>query len=174
MEALFTTERLTVRRFSPDDYEDLADILADPEVTFFEPYQTFTREACVEEAAKLAESEEFFAVVLGDTVIGKIYFSRKSAGTYEIGYAFSVAYQGQGYASERVRAFFDYAFTQLGARRIVAQIDTRNVKSVNLAERVGMRREALHRELLPRKEDKDTFSDFYIYALLKNDLEEEL
>jgi RimJ/RimL family protein N-acetyltransferase len=174
MVALFTTERLTVRRFSPDDYEDLADILADPEVTFFEPYQTFTREACVGEAAKLAESEEFFAVVLGDTVIGKIYFSRKGAGTYEIGYAFSVAYQGQGYASESVRAFFDYAFTQLGARRIVAQIDTRNVKSVNLAERVGMRREALHRELFPRKEDKDTFSDFYIYALLKNDLEEEL
>jgi hypothetical protein len=36
-----------------------------------------------------------------------------------------------------------------------------------------MRREALHRELYPRKDDSSVFSDFYVYALLKSDLEEE-
>ena len=44
MTALFTTERLSVRKFIPDDYDDLADILTDTEVTYFEPYETFTRE----------------------------------------------------------------------------------------------------------------------------------
>ena len=173
MDILFTTERLAVRRFNPADYNDLADIIADPDVTYFEPYQTFTREACIDEAVKLTESEEFFAVVLDNKVIGKIYFSRKGAGTFEIGYTFAAAFQGKGYASESIRGFMKYAFSELDVRRIIAEIDTRNVKSVNLAERVGMRREALHRELFPRKDDKSVFSDFYVYALLKSEFEEE-
>ena len=173
MDILFKTERLSVRRFDPTDYNDLADILADPDVTYFEPYQTFTREACIDEAVKLSESEEFFAVVLDNKVIGKIYFSRKGAGTFEIGYTFAAAFQGKGYASESIRGFMKYAFSELDVRRIIAEIDTRNVKSVNLAERVGMRREALHRELFPRKDDKSVFSDFYVYALLKSEFEEE-
>lgn len=174
MEKLFTTERLSVRKFRPEDHSDLADIITDPEVTFFEPYQTFTREACVQEAKNFSESDEFFAVCLKNKVIGKIYFSRKGAGTYEIGYTFGKAYQGKGYASESIKGFIKYAFTELDVRRIIAQIDTRNVKSVNLAERVGMRREAMHRELYPRKEDKTVFSDYYVYALLKSDYLEEL
>ena len=63
----------------------------------------------------------------------------------------------------------NYAFDTLGVRRIIANIDTRNVKSVNLAERVGMRREAEYKELYPRKEDKSIFNDFYVYAILKKE-----
>ncbi len=43
MSTLFTTEYLSVRKFIPDDHNDLADILTDVEVTYFEPYETFTR-----------------------------------------------------------------------------------------------------------------------------------
>ena len=75
MSSAFTTRRMTVRRFRADDWEDLADILTDKEVTYFEPYETFTREACVKEAASLAESSEFYAVELAGKVIGKIFFS---------------------------------------------------------------------------------------------------
>lgn len=171
--AIFKTERLYVRRFTPADSEDLADILSDPEVTYFEPYPTFRREDCADEAVKLSESEEFYAVVLGDTVIGKIYFTRKGAGTYEIGYTFAKAYQRQGYATESIRAFFGYAFNELDVRRIIANIDTRNVRSFSLAERVGMRREATHREIFPRKDDASVFSDFYVYAILRSEFCEE-
>ena len=59
MAVLFETERLSVRRFLPEDCNDLADILSDSEVTYFEPYETFTREACVQEAVKLSHSREF-------------------------------------------------------------------------------------------------------------------
>ena len=170
---LFSTERLAIRKFVPEDYPDLADILTDPEVTYFEPYETLTREACIKEAEKFSQSDEFFAVTLDNTVIGKIYFSRKGAGTYELGYTFGLTHQGKGYASESVKAFIKYAFSELGVRRIIAQIDTRNVKSVNLVERIGMRREAFHRESYPRKDDKSKFSDFYVYAILKSDLDEE-
>ena len=62
-----------------------------------------------------------------------------------------------------------YAFETLGVRRIFAEIDTRNSKSVDLVERLGMRREAEHKELFPKKDDPERYNDFYIYAILKKE-----
>lgn len=169
MTELFSTERLLVRKFMPADRDDLADILTDPEVTYFEPYETFTKEACVQEAINFSESNEFYAVVLKDKVIGKIYFSDKGFGSFEIGYTFNRVYQGKGYAYESIKGMMKYAFASLGARRIFAEIDTRNEKSIKLVERLGMRREAEHKELFPRKEDNNTYNDFLIYAVLEKE-----
>ncbi len=164
---LIHTEHLCIRKFVPGDADDLAEILTDPEVTYFEPYATFTEEACVQEAVNFSESDEFYAVVLGGKVIGKIYFSPREYGTYEIGYTFNRCFQGQGYACESVGAMIHHAFSVLGVRRIVAEINTRNAKSIRLAERLAMRREAEHRQIYPSKHQADAYEDFYIYALLK-------
>ncbi len=172
MNVLFTTEHLSVRKFIPDDHNDLADILTDAEVTYFEPYETFTRGACIQEAINFSKSEEFFAVVLNDKVIGKIYFSDKGFGSYEIGYTFNKFYQGKGYAYESVFGMMKYAFSNLGIRRIFAKIDSRNIKSLNLVERLGMRKEAFHKELFPQKENSEVYNDFYIYAILKKELQD--
>lgn len=166
---LFSTKRVYVRKFVPEDCGDLSDILTDPEVTYFEPYETFAKEACVQEAINFSESEEFYAVVLNDKVIGKIYFSSKGFGSFEIGYTFNKQYQGNGYAYESVKGMMEYAFASLGARRIFAEIDTRNDKSIKLVERLGMRREAEHKELFPRKENENVYNDFYVYAILKSE-----
>lgn len=171
MSSAFTTRRMTVRRFRTDDWEDLADILTDKEVTYFEPYETFTREACVKEAASLAESSEFYAVELAGKVIGKIFFSDKGYGSSEIGYTFNRSYQGCGLAYESVTGMMGYAYSQLGVRRIFAQICARNIKSVRLAERLGMRREALYKEMYPRKGEVGVFDDFYVYAMLDKEYE---
>ncbi len=169
MTELFSTDRLTVRKFTPDDHDDLADILTDVEVTYFEPYETFTKEACVQEAINFSNSNEFYAVVLDEKVIGKIYFSDKRYGSYEIGYTFNKAYQGNGYASESIKGMMKYAFSTLSVRRIFAEIDTRNSKSIKLVERVGMRKEAEHKELFPRKGENDVYNDFFVYAILKKE-----
>lgn len=169
MAMLFSTERLIIRKFTPDDYNDLADILTDVEVTYFEPYETFTREACVQEAINFSNSNEFYAVVLNNKVIGKIYFSDKGFGSYEIGYTFNKHYQGMGYAYESTIGMIKYAFSSLGVRRIFAEIDTRNEKSIRLVERAGMRREAEHKELFPRKGENEVYNDFYVYAILKKE-----
>lgn len=171
MSVLFKTERLKVRKFVPDDYEDLADILTDTEVTYFEPYETFTREACIQEALKFSESEEFFIVVSDNKVIGRIYFSDKNFGNYDIGYTFNLEFQGMGYAYESVYNMMKYAFDFLGVRRIFAKINSRNTKSVRLAERLKMRKEAEYKELFPRKENENVFDDFYVYAVLKKEFE---
>lgn len=167
----FTTERLTVRKFVPEDFGDLAEILTDTEVTYFEPYETFTEEACVQEAVNFSKSDEFYAVALGNKVIGKIYFSKRDHGSYEIGYTFNGKYQGKGYACESVGGMMRYAFANMGVRRIFAEINTRNKKSVALAERLGMRREAEHKEIFPTKEDKNIYEDFYVYAILKKEID---
>lgn len=171
MTELFTTERLSVRKFRPKDWEDLAEILTDPEVTYFEPYETFTREACVKEAAFFAGSDEFYAVVLDEKVIGKIYFSKRDYGTYEIGYTFGAKFQGKGYACESVKGMMAYAFKNIGVRRIIAEVNTRNDKSNRLVERLGMRREAEHKEIFPSKADKNKYEDFYVYAVLAREFE---
>lgn len=169
MTELFSTERLIVRKFVPDDYADIAEILTDPDVTYFEPYETFTNEACITEAVNFSESSEFYAVELDKKVIGKIYFSDKGCGSYEIGYTFNKSYWGKGFAAESVNGMVTYAFEKLNVRRIFAEIDTRNTKSIGLVERIGMRREAEHKELLPRKENDGCYNDFYIYAILKKE-----
>ena len=62
--------------------------------------------------------------------------------TLEIGYVFHPDYGGQGFATETVRALVDLAFGIIGARRIIARVDTRNRRSRTLLKRIGLRLEA--------------------------------
>ena len=59
MSVLFTTERLTVRKFAAEDFEYLSEIFTDKDVTYFEPYETFTKEACVQEAVNFSKARSF-------------------------------------------------------------------------------------------------------------------
>ena len=54
-------------------------------------------------------------------------------------------------------------FTEHGVHRICADCDVRNVRSVALLERVGMRREAHHRQSAWWKGE---WTDEYVYAIL--------
>lgn len=61
--------------------------------------------------------------------------------TVEIGWIFHPDYRGQGYASESARALVNYGFRVLGLHRIIATCDPRNIPSVRIMEKLGMRRE---------------------------------
>ena len=63
----------------------------------------------------------------------------------------------------------DYAFENLGARRIIAEINARNEKSIKLAERLKMRKEATFVQYAPRKENSGIYDDMLVYALLKSE-----
>jgi len=60
----------------------------------------------------------------------------------------NASYQGKGYAYEAAHAFFDYLFTQKGARRIYAYTEDYNLSSQHLCEKLGMRREGLFLEFI--------------------------
>ena len=99
-------------------------------------------------------------LVIGDLVL---FHLDPTAGSAEIGWVMSPAASGRGLATEAVRALIDTAFEVYGLRRLVARIDPDNARSVALAERLGMRREAHFVE-----EDwfKGRWSDLLVYAVL--------
>jgi len=125
------TENILIRKFQPDDWRDLSEILTDENVVYYEPYAVFTVAECRDEAIKFARSNNFFAVVLKPEkkVIGKIYFNNENYyETYDLGYTFNADYQGRGYATESIAAFFDYVFENLPVRRITANAQVSNEK----------------------------------------------
>ena len=60
--------------------------------------------------------------------------------TAEIGFTLSVPAQGVGLGTEAVRSVIALVFDHAPVGRIVAVTDTRNLPSIRLLERVGMRR----------------------------------
>ncbi len=84
----------------------------------------------------------------------------------EIGFTVAAAYQGQGYASEAVRAVLDRLFTVQGVQRVSAECDARNAASARLLERVGFRREGLRPQFTWIKGE---WTDDLLYGLLARD-----
>lgn len=56
----------------------------------------------------------------------------------ELGYLLDPSYQGAGYATECTLFTLDYAMNRLGICRVVAAIACSNLRSLRLAERIGM------------------------------------
>jgi RimJ/RimL family protein N-acetyltransferase len=102
-------------------------------------------------------------IVIGDVVL--MWRSREHAAG-EIGYVFHPGYSGRGLATEAVRALLDIAFGTCGLRRVTARIDARNVASLRLAERIGMRQEA---HLVENEWFKGAWSDEIDFAMLRRE-----
>lgn len=168
------TDRLIIRRFELSDWADIYEYLSDDEVVKFEPYEVFTEDQVKEELMKRVNDESFYAVCLkeNEKLIGNLYLGKGDFDTFELGYVFNRTYQGQGYATESAKALLDYAFDELGARRIIAMCSPKNTASWRLLERLEFRREGLLLENIYFKTDakhEPIWLDTYEYALLKSE-----
>lgn len=176
MSETLATERLIIRRFTPDDAQALHAYLGDEQVVKYEPYDTFSPEDCVREAKSRAQSEDYWAVCLKpgeQTLIGNVYLCKMAFDGWEIGYVFNRSYQGHGYATEAARALMDYAFRH-GAHRVSALVNPENSPSWRLLERLGMRREGHMRENVffsTDAQDRPLWQDTYEYAILRKEWE---
>ncbi|MGN0667007.1 MAG: GNAT family N-acetyltransferase [Huintestinicola sp.] len=105
--SIIKTERLTIRHIVADDWESIKEIWVDfntsalsqydkPHITDDEDVRArMTKWA----GANSGTEHMFFAICLGDTVIGYSAFNIRENG-HEIGYCFHSAYHGKGYAKE--------------------------------------------------------------------------
>lgn len=173
---MIETQRLTVRRFTPDDWKDLHEYLSDPMVVFYEPYDVLTREECESEAMRRSSDRAFWAVCLKENnkLIGNIYLSMREFNTWELGYVFNRSYQGKGYAFESVSAVVNYAILHCAAHRITAMCNPDNKKSWKLLERLKMRREGHLVQNVYFKRDGNNhpiWQDTYEYALSSSEWE---
>ena len=79
------------------------------------------------------------------------------------------AVQGNGYASEAVRAVIAYAFHTLGLCRVQARCVAENCASERVMQKSGMECEGLLRRYAKMHGRQ---YDFKIYAILRSDMEE--
>ena len=86
----------------------------------------------------------------------------------EIHYSLVPVYWKKGYAAEAVKEIICYGMKRLGLHRIEAGVQTQNIRSIQLLEKVGMKREGIHREILPIQGE---WKDNYSYAILSNDMD---
>lgn len=98
--------------------------------------------------------------VIGDVML---HWVSREHGTGEIGYVFNPHYAGHGYATEAVREVLRLGFADLGLHRIIARTDARNIASISVLRRVGMRQEA---HLVENEWFKGEWSDELDFAIL--------
>lgn len=168
------TDRLIIRNFEQNDWQDLYEYLSDEEVVKFEPYDVYSETQAKEEAIRRSNDKSFYAVCLKENqkLIGNLYLGKGEFDTWELGYVFNRKYQGQGYAIEGSKALLDQAFINLGARRIIAMCSPKNEHSWKLLERLHMRREGLLLQNIYFKNDgngEPIWFDTYEYAILKGE-----
>ncbi|MFI1714645.1 GNAT family N-acetyltransferase [Streptomyces sp. NPDC053513] len=170
-----STERLLLRRFTPDDLDDLYAYQGLPDVARYLYRPPLTREQCAQLLARRtagtawAEDGDALAVAVcpaGEAkVVGEVTLKLAGARTrqVEIGWSLNPAYEGRGYATEAARATAGSAFAELGAHRLFARLDVLNTGSVRVCERLGMRREA---HLVENDLDGERWGSEYVYATL--------
>ena len=132
----------------------------------------------------LGETEYHFAIALKDSgkVIGEIEAYPEPRDPHGSGdsprdtfspcWMLNENYQGKGYAFEAARAFFDYLFSQKGARRIYAYTEDYNLASQRLCEKLGMRREGVFLEFISfvtQPDGSPRYENTVQYAILKKE-----
>jgi RimJ/RimL family protein N-acetyltransferase len=170
--------RLLLRPLSGADIEALVAYRSIPDVCRYVPFEPMDASAVT---ARLygawslqALEQEGDALILGaeraDTgeLIGDLMLRWLSAehSSGEIGYVFSPAHGGRGYASEAAHAVLHLAFDGLGLHRMMARVDARNTRSAQLLTRVGMRQEA---HLVENEWFKGEWTDEIDFAMITSE-----
>lgn len=150
--AIAQTDRLILRPFAAVDLEDLAAILSLPEVMQFSlTGDPKTREETRRLIANILESYDLrgwglWAVIhRADRALigycGLLHQSIAGVPEIEVGYRLHPTYWRCGLATEAAIAVRDYAFEILQVSRLIAIIQPENVRSIRVAEKLGMHSE---------------------------------
>ncbi len=172
------TARLTLRPFTPDDFEDLYAYQSRPEVARYLSWdardRAQVRQALAVQCAETTLSAEgdwlTFAVVWREAgkVVGEAGLKLLSRADRqgEIGFVFNPGYHGRGLATEAAESLLALGFGVIGWHRIIGSCDARNHRSARLMERTGMRREA---HFVHYRMAKGQWADELVYAILDHE-----
>lgn len=144
----FETRRLELRHLTPDDTAVIYRLSQEEGMRRFLPDQVYADEAeaagvlsflIAQYALPVARSKAFVhAVVLKDSgeLIGHVGLS-PVGDDMEIGYAIAAAHQGEGYATEAVRATVRWALEEQGLPRVLGIVSRENLGSIRVLENAG-------------------------------------
>jgi len=175
LDAPVVTDRLLLRAFRPGDLDDLHAVQSHPDVVRYLYHGVRTREeVCVKLAertamTRLAEDHDTLLLAIepagSGRVVGDVMLQLASAAHRqgEIGYVLHPRAQGRGYAREAAAAVLEIAFGPANLHRVFARADARNVRSVALLRRLGLRPEA---HLVENEFVKGEWTDEVVLAIL--------
>ncbi|WP_321327459.1 GNAT family protein [uncultured Parasphingorhabdus sp.] len=167
---LIETDQYRLRKLEPGDSAALFETFASEEACRFLARPRFESEA--ELCAWLTDPEwngrSWVAIDKSDgALVGR--FVAVPAGdeqVSELGYVTVADRQGRGVARACTAALISHLFEREDHRRVFAEIDSRNLASVALAERLGFTREACLRE---HERTHAGLCDMLVYGLLRRE-----
>ena len=147
---MLETERLIIRKFTPEDLPALIELRADPEVNKFLGGTKFQNAEAISKRFQFyLECYDKFgfgvcAIVWKET--GKMcgwsgLMPLEDTGEIEVGYGMAREFWGKGIGFECARAWLEYGFEKAGLDRIVAIALPENTASWRIMEKLGMRYE---------------------------------
>ena len=142
------TDRLLLRRITPDDFDDLLALYTDPDVMRYSPNGPMGRDEVQEWLDRNLSSYSswglgMYAVVLRDGGFAGVcginrFDDVEGRLEFEIGFRMAKRHWNRGITTEAAAAVRDHGFGELGLQRLVSLVDPRNIPSVRVAEKVGM------------------------------------
>ncbi|MHB8296338.1 MAG: GNAT family N-acetyltransferase [Acidimicrobiales bacterium] len=139
------TARLTLRQMSPDDLDEMAALLGDPEVMRYYPAPKSRDQARAWIDWNLENYQRYgFGLWIVETVGGEFVGdcgltmqTVEGRQDVEVGYHVRAGMQGNGFATESAAACRDYA-ASLGVERLIAIIAPENGPSQRVAMKLGL------------------------------------
>jgi len=171
------TERLSIQRLEPRDAEMMFRYRSDPTINRYqnwEPRSVDELRTFIEGLTEIGVDTPGRWYQLGLFLIESmemigdcgIQVQAQDPRQVEIGITLVSEFHGRGLATEALKSIFDYLFMKLDKHRIYGSVDPRNLPSMALLKRVGMRREAHFVESLWFK---GAWADDVIFAILKRE-----
>lgn len=148
MEWILQSDRLGFRKITKEDFNNLCAFLQDIEVMYAWDHAFSDEEVkeWIDKNLKRYEQDGFsyFAAIEKETgkfigVIGPMIDSIEGVSYIEIAYILDKVFWGKGYAIEGAEACMNYAFNELKAEKVIAQIRPDNLASCKVAEKIGMK-----------------------------------
>ena len=173
------TPRLTLRPVTTADAPAIDTLIAASRESFarwFGWARGSTRESVREhtqqsvDAMALGTARQYVVLTRAEGLIARIGLTDIDPANLsaELGYMLRTEYEGQGVMTEAVRALLAQTLGPNGLHRITAYVDTENVASQHVLERLGFQREGTMRHAACHPERG--WRDHHLYGLLAGEL----
>lgn len=173
------TDRLLLRKFNTSDTEAIFSAWTSDERVA--KYTSWNAHKSIEDTKAYVEymtnktelSDYNWIIELDNKIIGSINVCYSNDQSEIVGLAYVLAhdYWGKGYMTEAAKAVINFLFNDVNYRKIIAGCDSKNIGSARVLEKIGMKREAVLREHIKRKDG--TWGDDFQYGILKREFEQE-
>lgn len=164
------TERLIIRPTTLNDVSKIHEMLSDEDTMKYFVEGVYSKEKVHEFINRNQKEVHHFTVLLKSSkrIVGKIsynpWFMKQ---TKEIGWIFFKTATGNGYCTEAAKAIVQYAFETEKIHRLVATCHPKNIASVNVCDKLGMRLEGNFKKCIHYKDD--IWWDELFFSLLEED-----